>query len=113
MDKLISDERSYQTLLETMEEQFNQLNQLELLKFNQCSDGTKVKLDFKKKPEVIFLLANHNPRSTTLRTMLDDPQIAAYGQSKRFDLKFFVASFAGYGLHAKCMLSLPESRKLL
>lgn len=113
IDNLVSDENSYQTLLKTMEAQFNQLDQLGLLKFNQCSNDTKVKLDLKDKPEVIFLLANHNPRSTKLRTILDHPDIVAYGQSKRFDFKFFVASFAGYGLHAKCMVSLTEFRKLL
>ncbi|MFH0958167.1 MAG: hypothetical protein V1897_05630 [Pseudomonadota bacterium] len=113
IDNFVSDETSYQTSLKTMESQFNQLDQLGLLKFNQCSNDTKVKLDLKDKPEVIFLLANHNPRSTKLRTILDHPDIVAYGQSERFDLKFFVASFAGYGLHAKCMVSLAEFRKLL
>lgn len=113
IDNLVSDETSYQTLLKTMESQFNQLDQLGLLKFNQCSNDTKVKLDLKDKPEVIFLLANHNPRSTKLRTILDHPDIVAYGQSERFNLKFFVASFAGYGLHAKCMVSLAEFRELL
>lgn len=113
IDRFVSDETSYQTLLKTMEAQFNQLDQLGLLEFKRCKNGTKVKLDFKDKPEVIVLLANHNPRSTTLRTILDDPEIAAYGQSERFDLKFFVASFAGYGLHAKCMVSLAEFKKLL
>ena len=113
IDNLISDETSYQTLLKTMEAQFNQLDQLGLLKFNQCSNDTKVKLDLKDKPEVIFLLANHNPRSTKLRTILDDPDIVAYSQSERFDLKFFAASFAGYGLHAKCMVSLAEFKELL
>lgn len=113
IDNLISDETSYQRLLKTMEAKFNQLYQLGLLKFKQCSNGTKVKLDFKDKPEVIILLANHNPRSAKLRTILDDPDIVAYSQSGRFDLKFYVASFAGYGLHAKCMVSLDEFRKLL
>jgi len=55
-----------------------------------------------------FYLANHNPRSTNLKTILSDPEIDKYAQSQLFDLKFYVASFAGYGLHAKCMLPLVE-----
>lgn len=113
IDNLIADESSYQGLLKSMEIQFDQLDQLGLLKFNRSSTDTKVKLDLKDKPEVIFLLANHNPRSTKLRTILDDPEIITYGQSEHFDLKFFVSSFAGYGLHADSMVSLQEFRQLL
>jgi hypothetical protein len=113
IDALVSDLHAYADLLMTMESQFNQFVQLGLLNFNQCKNGTKVKLDSCDKPEVIFLLANHNPRSSKLKTILDDPEIRAYKQSQHFDLKFYVACFAGYGLHADCMLDLAEFQTLL
>jgi hypothetical protein len=113
MDKLIANKVRYADLLLTMEHQFNQLDQIGLLNFNKGKSEAKVKLDANEKPEVIFILANHNPRSTNLKTILNTPEIDIYGQSKRFDLRFYVASFAGYGLHADCMLPLDEFRKFL
>ncbi len=113
MEKLISNKDSYAKLLETMESQFNQLDELGLLKFNKGTSNAKVKLNADEKPEVIFILANHNPRSPKLKTILTDPEVDKYAQSQLFDLKFYVASFAGYGLHAKCMLPLSEFCKIL
>lgn len=113
MEKLVSNQESYARLLETMESQFNQLDELGLLKFNKGKSNAKVKLNANEKPEVIFILANHNPRSPKLKKILSDSEIDKYSQSQLFDLKFYVASFAGYGLHEKCMLTLGEFRKLL
>ncbi|MEI7990206.1 MAG: hypothetical protein WCI88_14315 [Chloroflexota bacterium] len=113
MEQLVSNQESYVRLLETMESQFNQLDELGLLKFNKGTSNAKVKLNADEKPEVIFILANHNPRSPKLKTILSDPEIEKYAQSQLFYLKFYVASFAGYGLHAKCMLPLVEFLKLL
>lgn len=113
MEKLVSSRETYTNFLETMESQFNQLDELGLMKFNKGVSNAKVKLNPDDKPEAIFILANHNPRSTKLKTILTDPEVEKYAQSQFFDLKFFVASFAGYGLHSKCMLQLDEFRKLL
>jgi hypothetical protein len=113
MDSLISDNHRYPALLSTMEAQFNQLDELGLLSFNRSIHGTKVKLNVNEKPEVIFILANHNPRSSKLATILNNPEIDEYEQSARFDLRFYTASFSGYGLHANCMLPLTQFRKLL
>ena len=113
MDSLITDRSRYASLLQTMESQFNQLDQLGLLNFNKGTSNAVVKLNPDDRPEVIFMLANHNPRSTKLKTILSDPEIDKYDQSGKFDLRFFVARFAGYGLHAKCMLKLAEFRELL
>lgn len=109
----VSDSKRYNDLLDTMETQFNQLDQLGLLKHNRCSNGTKVKLDAGGKPEVIIVLANHNPRSSKLKKIINDPEIDKYDASPHFDLRFFVASFAGYGLHADCMLTLADFRQRL
>ena len=113
MEKLITNKDGYSKLLETMESQFTQLDELGLLKFNKGTSNAKVKLNPDETPEVIFVLANHNPRSPKLKTILSDPEIDKYAQSQLFDLKFYVASFAGYGLHAKCMFPLVEFLKLL
>lgn len=113
MNKLISDKtQRYASLLQTMESQFNQLDELGLLIFNKGTSNAKVKLDVDDTPEVIFILANHNPRSSKLKTILSYPEIDKYKQSKLFDLRFYVASFAGYGLHANCMRTLAEFRDL-
>jgi hypothetical protein len=113
MDALISNHSRYNELLLTMETQFNQLDQLGLLNFNRGKSEAKVKLNAMDKPEAIFILANHNPRSTKLKTILSDPEIDAYEQLQHFDLRFYVSSFAGYGLHADCLLDLSGFRKLL
>jgi hypothetical protein len=112
IEAMILDRSRYANLLQTMESQFNQLDQLGLLKFNKGTSNAKVVLDVNDKPEVIFILANHNPRSSKLKTILSDPEVDRYAQSPLFDLRFFVSSFAGYGLHSDCMLTMDEFRKL-
>lgn len=113
MDALISDRDRYASLLEAMQTQFNQLDQLSLLKFNKGVSNAHVSLDPADRPEAIFILANHNPRSAKLKSILSNPQVDTYVQAGHFDLKFFVASFAGYGLHAGCMMGLEEFKKNL
>ena len=113
IDALVSDGDKYKALLKTMESQFSQLDELGLLRFNRVANWTNIHLDDNEKPEVIFILANHNPRSSKLNTILKDPRIDAYDHSPNFDLRFYVASFAGYALHADCMLTLSQFRGLL
>jgi hypothetical protein len=112
MDAFISDKKQYTNLLQTMESQFNQLDELGLLSFNKGTSNAKVKLNPENKPEVIFILANHNPRSSKLYDILNDAEFDKYEHSELFDLRFYVASFAGYGLHADSMRTLAEFRKL-
>ncbi len=111
-DEFVASKR-YSSLLLTMESQFNQLDQLGLLKFNKCSNPTKVKLDVNAKPEVVFVLANHNPRSFALKSILERPELEKYGSSDKYDLRFYASSFAGYAMHADCMLTLEEFKRLL
>lgn len=113
IDTFISNRDHYAKLLSSMEAKFNQLDALELLRFNRSTSGTKVKLDMESKPEVIIILANHNPRSTQLRGIITKLENDEIERSSKFDLKFFVASFAGYSMHADCMLSLTQFRELL
>jgi len=58
-------------------------------------------------------LVDHNPRSQQLKKILIDPKIDEYEKLQLFDLRFFVASLAGYGLHAKRMLSLAEHNDVM
>lgn len=113
IDALITNEKRYGILMHVIENQFNQLDQLGLLNFNKGKSFAKVKLDPNQKPEMIFILANHNPRATALKSILDSPEMTAFGESQHFNLKFFVSSFAGYGMHSKCMLDLTEFRERL
>jgi len=113
MDELISNRAKYEALIEMMEMQFNQLDELGLIAFNKVANWTKIKLDSNVKPEIIFLFANHNPRSSMLSTILNNPEIEEYNNSPNFDLKFFVSSFAGYALHADSMVTLSQFRELL
>jgi hypothetical protein len=112
MHAFISERVQYADLLETMESQFNQLDTLGLLNFNKGTSNAKVQLNPNDKPEVIFILANHNPRSSILNKIIQDPKIEKYAQSELFDLRFYVASFAGYGLHTDSMHTLIEFRKM-
>lgn len=113
INTFVSDRKRFGELLRTMEGQFNQLGQLNLLKYNRSAGQNTIRLDDNEKPEVVFILANHNPRSTQLKSILTDQSIDEYDRNGAFDLRFYVASFAGYGLHANCMLTLNEFRKLL
>lgn len=113
MAALIEDKTRYGELLSTMETKFDQLDRLELLRFNHCTNGTKVRLDANAAPDVIFILANHNPRSTKLKKLLLDHAGQIESLSRNFELKFFVSSFAGYGLHSKCLLGLNDFKELL
>ena len=95
-----------------MENQFDQLNQLGLTAFNKFGGYQEMNIT-SPKPEVILMLANYNPRSRQLMKVLNDPEFQAYSQSLLFDLKFFVASFSGYGLHSRCMFKLEEFLKII
>jgi hypothetical protein len=73
--------------------------------YNHSINIKQVELDADIKPEFIFLLANHNPRSKKLQTILSSNNFTQYIDSKMFDLRFYSKSFGGYGLHGMNMLS--------
>lgn len=112
IEALIKDKDSYNELIHSMENQFDQLNQLDLIKFNKSKNYKAMKISFLK-PEVILILANYNPRSKQLKKVLNDSEFQAYSKSPIFDLKFFIASFLGYGLHSQCMFSLEEFLRII
>ena len=102
---------NYKAIVETIESQFRQLVELGLIKYNQCVNGAMPELDSEKGPEVVFLLANHNPRSTKLRIELSNPIFVDF--AKKFNLKFLVSSFAGYGMHEISLVSYADFMRLL
>ncbi len=106
--EFLSNKKNYEIILEVMSIQFNQLDELGLLKFKHSRNNTKMKISISEKPEFIFLFANHNPRSTKLKTILLDPEFTKYIDPGLFDLLFYVNSDAGYGLHNKNMLTYQE-----
>jgi hypothetical protein len=112
IETFIKNTDKYQSLLGTMAAQFNQLAELGMIKFNRSSNVTNIALKADK-PELIFLLVNHNPRSSKLSSILNNQELDRYANSDYFDLRFFVGSFAGYGIHSKCLLNLEGIRQLV
>lgn len=115
INSFISNRFGYQSMLNIMETQFIQLNELGLIQFNHSTNLniSAFKLDPGTKPEFIFLLANHNPRSDKLKSVLSDPGFLSFINPNIFDLRFSVSSFAGYGLHSNNIVPLNDFLKLL
>lgn len=99
-------EKKRTDLLNTLEIQLEQLDDLGLFKFNRSESVEKLLIDRGSAVEVVLLLANINPASTKLQRILKD--IPSTGLP--FSLRFFAASFAGYGMHRANMLELGEMR---
>ncbi|RPJ54676.1 MAG: hypothetical protein EHM23_28400 [Acidobacteria bacterium] len=112
IQSLVGDSNRYARLVLGLQDRFNQLNDLGLLTFNRAKD-LKVRFGPTAKPEVIMILANHNPRSTKLAAILNSPELCQYETCGTFDLRFFAASFGGYGMHQDSILTLHEFRQLL
>lgn len=108
INKFLTEKKNYSDILKTMTTQFNQLDELGLMNYNHCTNNTKVQLSENNKPEFIFLIANHNPRSEQLKNILTDSEFNNAINTEHYDLRFYVASDAGYGMHEKNMLSYEE-----
>lgn len=104
---LRADNKSWNSLRKGLEDQINQLDELGLLNFNRAATVTRLEIDPKATPELIFMLANYNPASTKLSKFLATMEEPTPDESG-YDLLFFVSSFAGYGMHRACMLGLGE-----
>ena len=106
LDSIMQDGQEIDKIRKMIGRQFDQLRALGLLGHTH-SDAVKT-IDMVEKPEVVFILANHNPRSGKLLKILDKIELP-----DNFDLRFFVANFAGYGMHEACMLELADFRELV
>lgn len=120
--KIISDEKRRKNIFSLISDQCNQLKELGLLKFN-CSKVHNFGCQ-NISAEVIFILANHNPRSTILKKIINSQEIIDFEEKKndeekeskgefRYDIKFFVSSFSGYAMHSQCMFSMTKMRQIL
>lgn len=107
--KFIND-GAYQKSIAAMESQFARMRELGLIRFGSNGNDYKVELDKNEKPEVIFIIAGHNPDSTKLGKFLDDLKDI---DQLPFVLRFYVANFAGYSLHEECMHNLGEFSRLV
>jgi hypothetical protein len=104
LNAILKNPETRDQLNQTIAAQFNQLSNLELVRFNKSETVSEVKVA--GDPEVVFLLANHNPRSRKLLNTLETVE-----ESPHFKLRFFAASFAGYGMHDSCMMTLAEFKE--
>jgi hypothetical protein len=106
IERLVGNEIEVANVRKTIGAQFQQLHKLGMLRFNLSS---AVKEIAPLEPlEVVFILANHNPRSVKLHNILKTLE-----EPKTFALRFFVASFSGYGMHEACMLNLSQFKNLV
>jgi len=93
---------------QSVQKQFAQLRELGLVRFGPEENKLQAVIEEADDLEVIVLLANHNPRSRKLSDVIEKLTVP-----DGMDLKFFVASFAGYGLHSENFVSLSGFKKLL
>jgi len=107
-DKLLRDPDTCGELCDMAAGQINQLNDLDLI-LHTKSEGRKFTVN-KDRVEVIFLFANHNPRSKKLLNELKSTEFSSLAakMSEYCDIRFFVSSTAGYGMHRACMFKLDE-----
>lgn len=103
LNKFLQSSENRKKLCDMAAGQINQLNELGLI-LHTKKEGRNFAVG-QDRFEVIFLFANHNPRSPILLSELESPEFSsiAVETSKFCDIRFFIASSAGYGMHEACM----------
>lgn len=84
---------------------------LEIKRVLRLIDDLPLRFTFtNKKPEFIFLLANHKPASSVLHNELNNLKGENFYNDfcRKADLKFATASFCGYALFSACIYTLGE-----
>ena len=111
MASLLCDPLKLHTSVTEIQSLFNQKIQLQLIKGATGS----ISIDTSAKPEVILILANHKPASTILKREIE--KILTLQEYKDLnqvcDVRVACSSFMGYGLYARCMVSLEDCLRLL
>jgi hypothetical protein len=107
--RVLEDAGHYEALKREMETVFRQMRDLDLIRFGSGGNRNEVRFKPEEAPELIFLLANHNPRSPKLKEVLRDIQAAGYATT--MPVRFYVAGFAGYGIHVTNLVTLDELLK--
>lgn len=108
MERFLSNNANYCNIIKEMTSQFYQLDQLGLLKYKHSRNNTRVQLRPEDKPEFIFLLSNHNPRSTKLWDIITSEKFEKFIKSEFFEVRFYINSYSGYGLHMGNVLSYKD-----
>ena len=102
MSAYLTDDIKRTAIADMATEQINQLNTLGLIQHTK-GKAREFKVDASHF-EVIYIFANHNPRSTVLLGELKKLREEWHKTAnKMFDLRFFISSTAGYAMHIKCM----------
>ncbi|EGB13416.1 hypothetical protein DND132_0198 [Pseudodesulfovibrio mercurii] len=110
----LRDQRVAEDIKATILTQFNQKRELGLVLFSKGGNTNEV-VALDDRPEFIFLLANHDPASTTLATELaSDAFKTAFAELRQYaDIRFAISSFMGYGLFEECLLDVNEFKSTL
>lgn len=99
MNDFLSNQNRLGSLKIEMKNVFNQMRRLKLI--NNQKDIAQFNED---KPEYIFILANHDPASSVLKSELEDLP-ADY---PNLELKFAISNFMGYGLYRQNIYDLKS-----
>jgi hypothetical protein len=102
IDKFLSGANNLQNIKEEMKSNFNQKVFLGLI-----SNQKRIESFKESKPEFIVALANHDPDSKILYEQLQNLS----SDYERFELKFVVSNFMGYGLYKQNIYSLDGFRE--
>jgi hypothetical protein len=102
LDAILGNHEKLKGLRSDIAGQFDQLSDLGLVHFNKTKRYGEMAVA--GRPEVIFLLANHNPRKSSELIRI----LGSLPEPEHFDLRFFVAGFAGYAMHAAYMITRVE-----
>ena len=90
--------------IQDIEKMIAQQRDLEL--WNIPHNKHEITLSRSTKPQLIFILANYNQKSTALRNELD--KFSSINSKPPFELKFATSSFVGYGLYGNGMITIDN-----
>jgi len=113
LDKFLSNSESRESLRDMATQQINQLNRLGLISHTKPHGRNFGVVN--NRLEVVFLFANHNPRSSILLRELSSPDFSALvAKMKDYcDVRFFTPNSAGYGIYKECTVDYDSYVKFL
>jgi hypothetical protein len=100
----IGDE-GYEMIRQSTEKQLEILRRLGLM---PNTGELKVVCDLEHKPEYIMLLANTSPKGEKCAQTLKRCKDIVVDPNVPFELRFFAANYAGYGLYKECVLDIER-----
>ena len=110
---LVKNATSWDNLCNGIEGHLKQMKELSLLRFNHSNRVPELLVDRERRPELIFLLSNYNPKSRRILDILPGfNSVISKLEGQPFDVRFCQATFAGYGLHHVSMLTPADFESL-